>query len=44
MEITWHKLVDKVYSILGRGEAVALLGDFNRAIDNPKETHGKKRY
>ena len=27
---------------MGRGEAVALLGDFKRAIDNPKETHGKK--
>ena len=41
MEIKWHKLVNKVKSILGRGEAVALLGDFKRAIDNPKETHGK---
>ena len=42
MEVTWHKLVNKVNSILGQGEAVALLGDFNRAIDNPKVTHGKK--
>ena len=42
MEITWHKLVDKVDSILDRGEAVALLGDFNRAIDQPKETRGKR--
>ena len=42
MEITWHKLVNKVKSILGRDEAFALLGDFNRAVDNPKETHGKK--
>ena len=29
MEITWHKLVNKVKSILGRGEAVALHGDFS---------------
>ena len=41
MEVTWHKLVNKLNSILGRGEAVALLGDFYRAIDDPKETHGK---
>ena len=42
MEVSWHKLVNEVNSILDRGEAVALLGDFNRAIDNPKVTHGKK--
>ena len=38
----WSKLVDKVESVLVRGEAVALLGDFNRAIDDPELTCGKK--
>ena len=37
MEITWHKLVNKVKSILGRGEAVALLGALIEQLTIPRK-------
>ena len=38
----WFKYKSKVDYILEKGEALLTLGDFNRAIDNPNMTCGKK--
>ena len=38
----WFKYKSKIDYILEKGEALLTLGDFNRAIDNPNMTCGKK--
>ena len=39
---TWAKLMDKVAHIVGRGESLALVGDFNRPLDAAKPSFGTK--
>ena len=41
VQAVWAQLTAKVDSILVRGEAVTLVGDFNRP-DNPKPSMGRK--
>ena len=39
---TWNKFKNKIDFILKKGESVVTVGDFNRPINNPKMTCGKR--
>ena len=42
ISVTWTKLMNKIAQIVGRGEGLIIIGDFNRQIEAVKPSFGTK--